>query len=103
MGNEERLEEFRKLLEVTPNMVVNGRGMMEFTCFRCKPNVTFPDIDQHMMHDEEIHLSATSYKNLLMKFVGPVQSIRMGLSVKTEKEVINLLRSFDALTARRYR
>jgi len=101
--NPEFDEKFRQLLKSTPNMMVNSRGMAEFVCLVCRPNITFPDIDQHMDHVSEVHNTAVSYKKLLMQMVGQEQSNRMGLPNKTEKEVIALIRRYDAWTARRNR
>ena len=103
MGNPSFDERFRQLLKTTPNMMVNGRGMIEFTCFLCKPIIAFPDIEQHMLHCEEIHLGAVSYKLLLMQHVGPGQSKMMGLEQKTEKQIIDLIKRFDQSIARRNR
>lgn len=88
-------------LSSTPNMMVNGRGMIEFTCFLCKPMIVFPDIDQHMLHCEEIHLGAVSYKALLIQHLGPEKSKMMGLEQRTEKDIIDLIKRFDESMARR--
>lgn len=101
--NPEFDERFRQLLKTTPNMMVNGRGMIEFTCFLCRPNIVFPDLDQHMLHCEEIHLGAVSYKALLIKHLGPERSKMMGLEQRTEKAIIDLIKQFDASMARRNR
>ena len=90
-----------KLLSSTPNMIVDGRGMIEFTCFQCKPIRAFPDIDQHMLHCEEIHLNVVSYKILLMQHLGPGRSTMMGLEQKTEQQIIDLIKRFDQSMARR--
>ena len=92
-----------KLLSFTPNMMIDGRGMVEFTCFGCTPIRRFPDIDQHKLHCEEIHSSSVSYKVLLMQSLGPERSKMMGLEQKTEKEIIDLIKRFDASIARRNR
>jgi len=101
--NPEFDERFRQLLKSTPNMMVNGRGMLEFTCFQCKPKRTFPDLEGHRDHCLEIHNTNISYKNLLMVHVGPGQSNMMGLDQKTETEIIDLINRFDANMARRSR
>lgn len=92
-----------KLLSSTPNMMVDGRGMIEFTCFLCKPIRCFPDIDQHKLHIEEIHNKQVSYKILLMQHLGVGRSKMMGLEQKTEEEIIDLIKRFDASIARRNR
>ena len=97
------LNQLKELLATTPNMMVNGRGMIEFTCFQCKPKRVFPDIDQHKMHCEEIHLSVISYKILLMHHLGSEQSRMMSLEQKTEKQIIDLIKRFDLSIARRNR
>ena len=90
-----------ELLKNIPNMIVDGRGMIEFTCFLCKPIICFPDIDQHMLHCEEIHLRAVSYKDLLIQHLGPEKSKMMGLEQRTEKDIIDLIKQFDRSIARR--
>ena len=92
-----------KLLSSTPNMMIDGRGMVEFTCFVCTPIRRFPDIDQHKLHCEEIHDGQVSYKVLLMQHMGPEQSKMMGLDQKTEEQIIDLIKRFDASMARRNR
>ena len=104
MSKENRIDvELKQLFATTPNMIVDGRGMIEFTCFRCKPMRVFPDIDQHKMHCEEIHLGGVSYQVLLMQHLGPERSKMMGLEQKTEKEIIDLIKQYDRSVARRNR
>ncbi len=102
MGNKNGIDaKLKQLLATTPNMMVDSRGMLEFTCFLCKPRIDFPDLDGHQDHCLEIHNNVISYKNLLMVYLGSEQSKMMGLEGRTEQEIIGLIKRFDTSKARR--